>query len=92
MSYLQLKILEHSYIYRELDDNLIADNEWMTLADELIRLRETFPHEWNKTVYYDYFDDFDGSTDPVLGKENYPSEIAVKAKMLVEQGYDVVKF
>ncbi len=50
----------HSYIYYQLNDNLISDHQWQAWADELVILQAKYPEH---TDPYDKdFKDWDGST------------------------------
>lgn len=58
----RLQILVHSYIYYELNDNIISDNQWNQWAHELVELQKKYPEEAKSVIYADTFKDFDGST------------------------------
>lgn len=59
---LRLEILKHSYIYYELNDNIISDDEWSKLALQLVRLQNKHPDISKEAYRYEMFKDFDGST------------------------------
>ena len=37
------QMLVHSYIYYELDDNIVSDHKWQKWADELVKLQIEHP-------------------------------------------------
>lgn len=61
-------MLIHSYIYYELDSNIVSDAKWMQWAKELVELQKKYPHESEKVKWYELFKDFDGSTGFHLAK------------------------
>ena len=58
----RLQILVHSFIYYDLNENIISDDKWSQWAKELVFLQKEFPEISKKVIYYDTFKDFDGST------------------------------
>lgn len=63
IDYLQRVIIIHSYIYYELNDNLISDKEYDEKARELVKLKNEYPELWKKSYYYKQFgDDYNGAT------------------------------
>lgn len=55
-------MLVHSYIYYELDDNIVSDHQWQAWAEELAVLQKAHP-KLCKMKYYDKeFADWDGTT------------------------------
>lgn len=63
ISWLQRYIIVHSYIYYELNDNILSDREYDAKAKELVSLKDLYPDEWRKSEYYAQFgDDYNGST------------------------------
>lgn len=63
IDYLQRFILVHSYIYYELDNNVISDKEYDTVARKLSALRDEYPDLWKKSYYYKQFgDEYNGAT------------------------------
>lgn len=61
-------MLIHSYIYYELDTNIVSDMKWMQWARELVELQKKHPDESKKVKWYELFKDFDGSTGFHLAK------------------------
>lgn len=76
------QILVHSYIYYELDNNLIDDHKWADWAKELVTLQEEYPEESKIARYYKEFIGFDPSTGQGLPYRN--PEIIAKAEYLLE--------
>ena len=63
IDFLQRYIIVHSYIYYELDNNIISDREYDAKAKELVALKDLYPDEWKNSEYYKQFgDDYNGST------------------------------
>jgi len=62
----RLQILVHSYIYYELDQNIISDATWSRWAKELCQLQKDNPDISKSVEWYDAFKDFDGSTGAFL--------------------------
>lgn len=60
------QLLVHSYIYYELDMNIVDDATWARWAKELVELQEKYPVESRSIEYYEAFKDFDGSTGAFL--------------------------
>ena len=57
---LRICLAVHSYIYYELCDNLVSDDQWQRWAQELVEMQATYPDYTDD--YDEYFDDWDGST------------------------------
>ena len=55
-------MLVHSYIYYELNDNLISDEKWAQWARELKQLQDEYPDIAKKVKYSRMFEDWDAST------------------------------
>jgi hypothetical protein len=58
--HLRRLLLIHSYIYYELNDNLVTDHQWQAWADELTTLHARYGS--TAGFYDDQFHDWDGST------------------------------
>lgn len=56
------QLLIHSYIYYELDDSIISDDQWSKWGFELGELRDKHPDIYEQSEYADAFRNFDGST------------------------------
>ena len=63
INFLQRLIIVHSYIYYELDDNVISDKEYDARARELVKYKNEYPELWLASEYYKQFgDDYNGAT------------------------------
>lgn len=63
IDFLQRYIILHSYIYYELDGNIISDRQYDLKAKELVRYKNEYPELWKKSMYYEQFgDDYNGAT------------------------------
>lgn len=58
----RLQLLVHSFLYYDLDTNIVSDSKWSEWAADLVCLQKQFPKESEKVIYYETFKDFDGST------------------------------
>lgn len=58
----RLQILVHSYLYYELDTNLVDDNTWASWAKELVTLQNSYPDIAKRVIYHEAFVNFDPST------------------------------
>ena len=77
----RLQILVHSYIYYELNNNIISDDKWSSWAMELVKLQKDNPLIASKLPYAKEFMDFDGSSGYNLPYKN--KEIVEKAIRLL---------
>ena len=78
----RLQILIHSYIYYELDKNIVSDSTWSKWANELVELQNKYPLIAERVDYHKEFMDFDGSTGFDLPLRN--PEISKKALAILE--------
>lgn len=62
----RLQMLVHSYIYYDLDNNLISDTVWSQWAVELAQLQKDYPEIEKQVPYRDGFEEWDGSTGAFL--------------------------
>lgn len=76
------QMLVHSYIYYELDDNIIPDSQWSQWATELAKLQDKYPHISNQVIYAEDFEDWDGSTGAFLNFKNKPNIITTAHRLL----------
>ena len=51
-------ILVHSFIYYELNDNIVSDFDYDANAKQLADLKREYPDEFKRSRYYDYFHDY----------------------------------
>lgn len=64
-----LQVWVHSYIYYELDTNIISDIMWDKWSKELCELKEKYPDVFRKIKHSNIFRDFDGSTGYDIAKK-----------------------
>lgn len=58
----QRQLIIHSFLYYELNTNLIEDSTFDEWSSELVAIAKKHPEEFKETEYHFYFKDFDGST------------------------------
>ena len=56
------QILVHSFLYYQLNENIISDHTFDAWSKELVELKEKYPEELVESAYAKEFDDFDGSS------------------------------
>ena len=67
IDFLQRYIIVHSYIYYELNNNIISDRKYDEKSKELVWYKNNYPELWKKSEYYKQFgDDYNGSTGFML--------------------------
>ncbi len=59
---LERSILVHSYIYYELNENVLADYKYDRNTRQLLSLKKAHPDVFEKSRYYKYFTDFESGT------------------------------
>lgn len=63
INYLQRRIIVYSYIYYELNDNVISDKDYDALCRKLVKYKNDYPDLWKGSEYYKQFsDDYNGAT------------------------------
>lgn len=62
MNMLQRWILVHSFIYYELNNNIVSDHMYDNNCVHLAELQKKYPDSFKVTNYYKAFKEFDGST------------------------------
>lgn len=63
IDFLQRFIIVHSYIYYELNNNVISDKYYDEKAKELTKLKTEYPELWKQSMYYEQFgDNYNGAT------------------------------
>ena len=76
---LQRWILVHSYLYYELNDNVVDDKTYDNNAQQLMRYKKKYKADYNNSRYYSIFYDYDGSTGMHL-IDRLDSELIEKIK------------
>lgn len=64
------QMLVHSYIYYELNDNMVSDEQWQKWAEELRFLQETYPQHKKINFFDREFSDWTGDTGAFLPLNN----------------------
>ena len=63
IDFLQRFIIVHSFIYYELDYNVLSDGQYDCKTKELVLYKNEHPDLWRKSEYYKQFgDDYNGAT------------------------------
>lgn len=63
IDFLQRFIILHSYIYYELNSNVISDREYDKKSKELVKYKNEYPELWETSMYYEQFgDEYNGAT------------------------------
>jgi len=60
------QMLVHSYIYYEMNDNIVDDYTWQRWANELRDLQKENPDDCNINFYDEAFKDWNGDTGAML--------------------------
>lgn len=66
----RLQILLHSYLYYELNTNLISDHTFDKWEGELVKLQKSYPDIAAQVDWAEAFEDWDGSTGAFLPYSN----------------------
>lgn len=56
------QILVTSYLYYQLDKNIITDDKFDEYAFDLVELIKKYPEEFKQSGFHDAFTEFDGSS------------------------------
>lgn len=59
---LQRSILVNSYVYYELNENLLSDFQYDANTRLLLGLKESAPEAYRESRYHGYFDNFESGT------------------------------
>ena len=94
----RLQMLVHSYIYYELNENIISDATWSRWAKELEKLQKKYPKTSKKVPYHEQFKNWDGSSgafldfdDKIIGTANYLLDMRDQKKKPAKPVKKVVK-
>ncbi len=71
------QMLVHSYIYYELNENLISDSQWSSWAMELVGLQSNHPDIAEQVVFADDFADWDGSSGAFFTYRDKPNIVSI---------------
>ena len=75
------QMLVHSYIYYEMNENLISDSKWSSWAMELVDLQSKYPHIAEKVIYAKDFADWDGSSGAFLTYADKPNIVMTAIRL-----------
>lgn len=75
------QLLVHSFLYYQLNENIISDHTFDLWSKEMVRLREEHPREFRLSAYAKDFEDFDGSSGYNL-PYSYPNIQSTGYKLL----------
>lgn len=76
------QMLVHSYIYYELDKNIISDSKWSEWAVELANLQKQYPEIAKRVDYAEDFEDWDGSSGAFLTYADKPEIVNIARRLL----------
>ena len=76
------QMLVHSYIYYEMNENLISDSKWSEWAMELADLQSKYPDIANRVIYAYDFADWDGSSGAFLTYVDKPNIVSTAHKLV----------
>jgi len=76
------QMLVHSYIYYELNENIISDSQWSKWATELAGLQSKYPNIADKIIFAEDFADWDGSSGAFLTYRNKPNIVITANRLL----------
>lgn len=69
-------MMVHSYLYYEMNTNIITDKQFDTWGRELVKLQADYPEISKQVEYYDAFSNWDASTGFDLPKDERIQHIA----------------
>lgn len=75
------QMLVHSYIYYELNENIVSDATWAKWAKELEQLQKAYPKESEEVEEYEQFKDWNGSSGAFL---KFGENVKAVAKILLD--------
>ena len=76
------QMLVHSYIYYELNQNIVSDSQWSKWATELADLQVKYPELAKNVVYATDFEGWDGSSGAFLDYSAKPNIIMTANRLL----------
>lgn len=71
-------MLIHSYLYYQMDDPIISDDQWQQWANELATMQNTYPNLTNIGFYDTIFHGWDGSTGMHLPQDAWVRDKALR--------------
>jgi hypothetical protein len=76
------QMLVHSYIYYEMNQNIVTDSQWSKWAVELAELQNKYPNIANTVVYANDFENWDGSSGAFFDYTNKPNIVTTAQALL----------
>lgn len=76
----RIQMLSHSYLYYELDDPIISDDQWQRWADELAVMQAAHPNACG--FYAHAFADWNGSTGMHLPRDEWVRQDALMLRQI----------
>jgi hypothetical protein len=76
------QMLVHSYIYYEMNENIISDSQWSAWAMELVDLQKQYPEIAGRVPYAKDFEGWDGSSGAFLTYYDKPNIINTANRLL----------
>lgn len=68
---LQRSILVQSFVYYELNENLLSDFQYDANAKQLAALKKEYPEDFKRSRYYDYFHDYCSEEDDTTNTSGF---------------------
>lgn len=87
----RMQMLVHSYLYYEMDTNLISDRDFDMWGKELAQLQNEYPEIAAQVEYAEAFKDWDGTTGFHLPKNEQVIRIANRLLRINAVGGEYVK-
>lgn len=78
------QLLVHSFLYYQLNENIISDHTFDAWSKELVELKEKHPKEFAESAYAKEFAEFDGSSGFDL-PYHYPNIQSVGHRLLKQR-------
>lgn len=82
------QMLVHSYLYYEMNVNIVSDAKWSQWAMELVQLQKDYPKEASEVEYAEMFADWDGSSGAFL---KFGDDIKSCAERLYANSQKIIK-
>lgn len=76
------QMLVHSYIYYEMNENIISDSQWSKWAMELVDLQSQYPDIAKSVIYAKDFEGWDGSSGAFLEFANKPNIVSTARRLV----------
>ena len=76
------QMLVHSYIYYEMNENLVSDSQWSSWAMELVDLQSKYPSIAEKVIFANDFANWDGSSGAFFEYVDKPNIVFTANRLL----------